>query len=107
MPAEKDLSTKQFSFDIVVCLLAALTESSVTVGMSHYKIMAKIDDSRTVSGYEHLFRPVKNRARVISEMIQKGELGNLSAASGKKTKKDAGTNGEKLKGAKRGKCSCL
>ena len=104
MPAEKDNSGKQFSFDVVACLLAALGESNVTVGNQHYKIMAKIDDSRTFSGYEHLFRPIKARAKEISDMIKKGELGDLSSVPPKKAKKEgAGANGEK-KGTKRGKC---
>ena len=102
MAPKKDTSGEQFSFDVVACLLAALAESQVTIGAQHYKVMAKIDDSRTPSAYEHLFRPVKARAKEISEMIKKGELGDLKASPVKKTKENGVATGEK-KGTKRGR----
>lgn len=106
MPAKEDNSNRTFSFDVVACLLAALSQSGVTVGAQHYKVMSKIDTSRTQHGYEHAFRPVKARAKEISDQIEKGDFGELSAAPTKapaKKGKKAGVevNGEKT-GAKRG-----
>ena len=106
MAGDKANDTKTFSFDFVACLLAALSESGATVGAKHYQIMNKFDSSRTVSGYEHLFRPVKARAKEITEMINKGELGVAPSTPGKKAKATSktGTPGtaEKKSTGKRG-----
>lgn len=82
-------SEQTFSFEIISCLLAALSESGAVVGSKHYSLMAQIDGTRTQSGYEHMFRAVKARAREIKEQIDKGELGTQKDAStpkGPKTK---------------------
>ena len=104
MPPKKDNSTKTFSFDEVAALLAA---SNVTIGASCYKVMAKVYQSRTESGYEHLFRDVKIRAKEIRKMIDNGELGGLAAKSpAKRSNSSPSADGQKGKGGtKRGKFS--
>jgi hypothetical protein len=102
MPYKKDVSDAQFSFEVIAALIAA---SGVTVGTKHFELMAKVDSSRTVSGYEHLFRAAKKRASEIQAMEAKGELqstvvkspGNRKLAG----KKDGATVAKA--GAKRGK----
>ena len=114
MPPKKDNSGKTFSFEEVSALLAA---TNVTIGATCYKVMAKIDKSRTESGYEHLFRDVKNRAKEIRAMIDNGEIDGMAAkAPGKRSatsaspakaqmpKAKGNANGEK-KSAKRGMSS--
>ncbi len=110
MLPKKDNSNKPFSFEEVAALLAS---SNVTIGATQYKVMAKIDKSRSESGYEHLFRAVKTRANEIRAMIDNGQIEGMAAKAPVKrstisaspakasAKANGGANGEK-KGAKRG-----
>lgn len=101
--ADKD-KDKTFSFEIVACLLAALGNSSVTVGATHFALMEKYDGSTTKSGYEHRFRAVKARAKEINE--QSGDI----KATPTKPKADASSNSTTpagSRGKKRSKLSNL
>lgn len=110
MPADKavqkDNGSKPISSDVAACIIAVLNESNVTIGAKHYKLMQKVD-GKTESTYDHMFRPIKAKAKQISEVIKKGELGDISATPVKKASGDgngnAAANGEKKKGGKRGK----
>ena len=97
---------KQFSFEVVASLLAALNDQKVTLGSKHYEIMAKIDASKTKSGYEHYFRDVKSRAKEISDMMKEQKLDGVvekPKGSGGGSRKKSGNADEKPKGRKRGK----
>lgn len=72
-----------FSFDTVAVLLSA---SGIVVGSQHYKIMTALDNTKTASGYEHMFRKVKARAKEITEMREKGDFGVESPTPAKKGK---------------------
>ena len=101
MPRKKDVSDAQFSFEVIAALIAA---SGVNVANRHYQLMAKVDPSRTASGYEHLFRAAKKRANEIQAMEANGELLGTPAKSpgkGKTAEKKDGATKAKA-GAKRG-----
>lgn len=106
-------SDQTFSFEVVACLLAAIAESGTTVGNKHYALMAKIDGTKTQSGYEHMFRAAKNKAKDINDKLAKGEL-DISTSptkSGTPSGKGKGKGGSKAAtpasgGRKRGKPSC-
>ncbi|EME89470.1 uncharacterized protein MYCFIDRAFT_86380 [Pseudocercospora fijiensis CIRAD86] len=88
-------NSPQFTFQIVSCLLAALSESGTTLGAKHYKIMAQIDGTKTASGYEHMFRAVKARAKEINEEIGRGE--KEKKVEGGKNKRGRKVNNTKAK----------
>lgn len=91
-------ANQTFSFEIVSCLLAALSESGATVGAKHYAMMAKIDGTKSQSGYEHMFRAVKARAKEINQQNANG--GGENGTPVKKTKSAASTPASKRKRGK-------
>lgn len=95
-------SDQTFSFDIVACLLAAMADSGTVVGAKQYALMAKIDGSKTASGYEHMFRAAKNRAKEINQQITKGEV-DVGTPSGKAK---GGSKSTPASGRKRGQSTC-
>ncbi|KAK4507224.1 hypothetical protein PRZ48_000959 [Zasmidium cellare] len=90
-------SDQTFSFEVVACLLAAIAESGTTVGNKHYALMAKIDGTKTQSGYEHMFRAAKNKAKDINDKLAKGELdvSTSPTKSGTPSGKGKGNGGSK------------
>lgn len=105
MAPKKDNSNKTFSFDEVAAMLAA---SNITIGAAHYKVMAKISGSRTESGFEHLFREVKARAKEIRTMMENGEMGDLGTKTPAKRSKSptgASTGKKTGSGTKKGEFS--
>ncbi|KAK5127041.1 hypothetical protein LTR85_008400 [Meristemomyces frigidus] len=67
-------AAQTFTIGTVACLIAAMAESGVVVGQKHYTIMHQIDNSRTVSGYEHFFREAKKEAKRTNDKIASGEI---------------------------------
>jgi hypothetical protein len=104
MPRKKDVSDAVFSFEVIAALIAA---SGVNVSTPHYKLMAKVDPSRTASGYEHLFRAAKARAKEIAEMEANGEIeGAATKAPAKRNTTTANDGGSKAEaGTKLGRWS--
>jgi hypothetical protein len=96
-------ATKMFSAEVVATILAI---SGVTIGNKHYNIMAKLDETKTASGWDHHFRSVKGRAKEISEMIANGVFGDIGAAAAPKPKTPAGST-KKSGGGKRGMSTSL
>ena len=92
-------ANQTFSFEIVSCLLAAFSENGATVGAKHYAMMAKIDGTKSQSGYEHMFRAVKARAKEINQQISSDGLD--AGTPVKKTMSTASTPASK--GRKRGR----
>lgn len=64
-----------FTFDTVACLTAALENNGVTLGLRHSEAMARLDEERTASSFEHQFRKVKARARELAKVLGDGSAG--------------------------------
>lgn len=96
-------NTQTFTFEEVAALLGALKHDGVTVGSKHYATMSKIEQVRTQSGYEHLFRKVKKRAEEIAAMMKSGQLAAVQSKAPSYKRNGGGVGGAKL-GTKRGMC---
>ena len=102
MPGE---NTQTFSFETVAVLVAVLKDKGGNLGMKEYELMASLDSSRTASGFDHLFRKVKNRANEL--IASKGQGGAVSTPKkgNTGTKKNTSATGESTNGKKRCECS--
>lgn len=102
MARKKDVSDAQFSFEAIAALIAA---TNVNVSAPGFKLMAKMDPSRGVTGYEYIFRAAKARAKEIQAMEAAGEPdGDGAKAPAKRTKSASSAEGKGAKaGKKRGK----
>lgn len=97
--AAPDLSSKTFSGEVLATILAA---SNTIIGGKHYEVMAKLDSSKTASSWEHTFRPIKARAKEITTMMEKGELGGTATPAKKSaTEKAAKTPATSAKRGRR------
>lgn len=81
MPPKGEATT--FSFEIVACLIAAMEKNGQILGNKHFAMMARLDGSRSESGFQHLFRAVKRRGKEIAESLDDAD------ATPKKAKKPA------------------
>jgi hypothetical protein len=92
-----DLSGKTVSAEVAAAILAS---TSVTIGQAAYGVMSQIDQTKTVSGWEHFFRPIKTRAKEISDAISNGDYGDVAGTAAKPKTPASGT--KKSGGGKRG-----
>jgi hypothetical protein len=71
-----------FTAETVACMIAVMELKGATLGTKAYQLMAKLDGTRTASGFEHQFRTVKARGKVLA-----AELSNETATPTAKTPK--------------------
>ena len=104
MATEKEKNTQQFDFETIAVVLYVMMESGVTLGTKHYEMMSAIDGTRGKDSFSWQFRKVKARAKELQDQVKNGGVGEPVKRGKGGVKKDAAENGEKKKGAKRGKC---
>ncbi|SMY20566.1 unnamed protein product [Zymoseptoria tritici ST99CH_1A5] len=92
-------SEQVFTFEQMSCVIAALLEKGSTLSNPTFALMKAVENTKTVSGYEHWFRAAKARAKEINE-----NRANLDTATPlKKTKAAAATTPKSTGGKKRGR----
>ncbi|WPG97405.1 Hypothetical protein R9X50_00018000 [Acrodontium crateriforme] len=60
------------SIDTAAVLVALLNKNKVKLGMKEYKVMSELDGNKGPGGFDHLFRPIKARAKDIMEKLDDG-----------------------------------
>lgn len=102
MPGETN-NTQTFGFETVAVLVGVIKDKGGNVGMKEYELMASLDNSRSASGFDHLFRKVKNRA---NELLEAKNGGATTTTPKKKggagSKNGTPATGEGTGGKKRG-----
>lgn len=103
---KKETNTQTFTFETVAVLVAVIKDKGGNLGMKDYELMASLDNSRSASGFDHLFRKVKNRANELLE-AKNGGAGAGAVTTPKKkggaaSKSATPGTGETTGGKKRG-----
>jgi hypothetical protein len=60
-----------FTAETVACMIAVMELKGATLGIKAYEMMAKLDGTRSASGFEHQFRAVKARGKVLAADLSK------------------------------------
>ncbi|KAF2724925.1 hypothetical protein K431DRAFT_281398 [Polychaeton citri CBS 116435] len=61
-----EANKQTFSFECVAVIIAALTQKGGRANSKVFEVMNKVEGLKTLSGYEHQFRAVKQRAQEIA-----------------------------------------
>lgn len=104
MPGETTNTTQTFTFETVAVLVAVIKDKGGNLGMKDYELMASLDSSRSASGFDHLFRKVKNRANELLEAKNGGvaPVTTPKKKGGAASKNGTPATGEGTGGKKRG-----
>ncbi|GAB7364974.1 hypothetical protein MBLNU230_g5757t1 [Neophaeotheca triangularis] len=90
-----------FSFEAVAALVATIMHATGTFGKAEFHLMSKLDGARGVSGFDHLFRKVKVRAK---QMLKKMEDdGGEDVVTPAKRARGSGSSSGGKKGKGKGK----
>lgn len=85
-------SKQNFSFDIVAALLLIMRERGITISRTHYELMSALDGNRTADAFQHQFRAVLARAKVLHEQREQGVEFEAVKPVSKGRSKGAGSN---------------